>query len=495
MKLIKLPSGLTSRRKQMQQKTVKSYANFKQFVARRTWQVLGTLLLIGFLLILLVRFTQKPETSESVAEVTPRNVEVFVVGENLARESFPGIIENRTTLTLVAQSAGPVKNIHVKEGEKINKGQTLVQQSTSYSGGNVSAVQTQSAAKSAQIAKTAWEGTKQTVDLQRKQADLNSENADELRKIAEKSISDTRTAIDTAENSAEILEDQIEAELAGTADPTVLQGLYGQLFSFQSSLASLRSNVRNLEYTSDTDSASHQLNQVAKDLVYKSTQLQVETSQLQYELARLQLQASRIQESLTRVQSPQSGTVERILIKEGQYVSPGTPVAIISGSKEYVVEIALPGEVATLIDTLQPALLQVGDEWHPQPINAVSSVPTQNKLFEVLISLGEFQAPGISEGDTVEVKLPLLQAHSVEIANLIPLDSVFITSQESYIFLEVDQHAMKKPVELGGIHGNWIEVTSELFQGDKVILNRRIIDDEPVQSTPVFWEELIEERG
>jgi len=216
--------------------------------------------------------------------------------------------------------------------------------------------------------------------------------------------------------------------------------------------------------------------------VYKSTELQLETSKLQKEIADLNYKIAQITANTTRVLAPFAGTVEKVYVQEGEYVSPGTPVAVIQGGETWCIQVPVSGKLAQQIDKTGQLTVKTGDQEIMIPINHVTRAPVNGQLFEVLAVIPEESRVGslVLEDQSYEVELPLLSVSLSEGNSFIPLDAVFVTNTERFVYVVEDGVASKQTVTTGEIIGTSIEITDGLSQDDQVILDRRVVAEQPV---------------
>jgi len=211
------------------------------FIRNNSGIVAGILLFVLFASLISVRIFENEETVETPPEPTPLEVNTLSFGSVQLSERAVGTVKNLESVTLVAQSSGPVQDILVTEGDSVYFGEKLIQQATAYASGNTQDYQVSVAAKNAEIAQETLENTVETVTKQREQADLVKENADELRSISEKAVDDTKAIITLAETQVEYLENAIDA----TNSASTQSSLRASLLSARSTLNSSRSQLRN----------------------------------------------------------------------------------------------------------------------------------------------------------------------------------------------------------------------------------------------------------
>lgn len=453
--------------------------------------IFGSLLVFVGLVVAAIVLKPEPEVAVE-PDVAPLEVSVVRFGDGEISEDTVGRIENKNSLQLVAQSSGPVKSIAVTEGEQVWRGTVLLSQESAYAAGNSAYLQSQIAQENYTLADETLKNTVESVAKTREQADKSRDNTEELRQLSEDAVDDTKSFITTLETQVSQLQEQIDA--AGTtSDKTTLRA---SLLSAQSLLNSNRASLRQLEYEVDTDNPPTSLANIAKDLVYKATEIQLKSAEIQKNIAGLNLKMAQIAAAATQVRSPIEGTVERVFVNEGDYVTPGTPVAVVTGQPKLLLSIGVSGSLAQRVDIDQPLVATIAQQEIALPIAHVSSAPTQGQLYEVLALIPEGMENRVFENESIQVQLPLYSLSLTGGNYYLPLDSIFITNTDTFVYLEESGVAVKKSVEIGEIQGSSVEILSGISPGEVVILDRRVIDKQQV--TPVFLPanpRVIEELG
>jgi hypothetical protein len=156
-------------------------------------------------------------------------------------------------------------------------------------------------------------------------------------------------------------------------------------------------------------------------------------------------------------------------------------VAVLRGNPELCLQISIAGKTAGRIDEQQTLTVKLNAETTIElPINHVSATPVNGQLYEVLAVIPAEYQEAVYENQSVTVALPLYQLSQVGGNHYLPLDSVFVTNTRRFVFVEQDDQAVQKTVETGEIVGSTIEINSGLNDGDQVILDRRVIDGQPI---------------
>lgn len=456
------------------------------FLQKRSLVIAGATLIVFISLITFVQLQSNGQAEEKVQELTPLEVSVMRYGESQVTETAVGTAKNLSSLTLVAQSNGPVAQVKVSEGQEVSKGTCLVQQTTAYGTANAATVQRQIAGKNYELASSSLENTVEVVSKTREQADLVRDNTEELRKLSEKSVDETKDLISLMEEQVEYLEDSIES----APDEATKSELRSGLIAMKGSLNQSRDGLRQLEYQVDTDNPPTKLAEIGKELVYKSTQLQLESAKIQKEIAALNLRAARIQEDATQVKAPISGTIEKVFVSEGEYLNPGTPAVVIKGQEtEMVLEIPVTAALAARVNPAAELRATIAGNTEYLPVAHISQTAVHGQLYEVLTSIPEGLSQFVSQNESIDVELPLYKRTQFTGNSFIPLDSVFVTNTSRYVFVHENGIAVQKEIVTGEIVGDSIEVLTGLSEGEEVILDRRVTSGQKISVEILDWKQ------
>ena len=71
---------------------------------------------------------------------------------------------------------------------------------------------------------------------------------------------------------------------------------------------------------------------------------------------------------------------------------------------------------------------------------------------------------------------------SGDTVQFIPLDAVFVTNTDRFVYVLEDGQAVKRSVTTGDIISSTVEITSGLLPSDVVILNRQVTNGQAVTS-------------
>lgn len=225
------------------------------------------------------------------------------------------------------------------------------------------------------------------------------------------------------------------------------------------------------------------LSNLQKDITLKQLENGQTSLDFGREMSRLQYQLASVQAASMYPASPFAGVVQKIFVRKGQFVSPGTPIATVaSANTTYGVKVSAytTENIARQISLQKPSMVMIGKKAINIIPYFVSTEPVQGNLFAVFFLIPASQSMNIADDSTLAIKLTLEAPSELEQALYIPLDGVYQTAEESLVYLYKNKKAHSKKVELGTIYGSYVQVTKGLTSEDTIILDRSVIDGESV---------------
>jgi hypothetical protein len=357
--------------------------------------------------------------------------------------------------------------------------------STNYQGGNAFSVQRQIAQVQYKNVLDTFKTNKELIAKQRELANKTDENSDKLREISRESLDSTRGLINLNNDILNTLTQQQEDLEALPPSPTndaaILQTkqLRAQLLAGN---LQLENSLRQTEFASSNDNAPALLSDIGRDIALKQLDIQEKALALNKEISRLSLVLSQINEALMFPSAPFSGVVERIYVKEGQALTPGMPIAQVSGDSKSLIAVALLSrEMADGISRAEIATLHLGGRTYESAPFYVSTEATEGNLYSAQFSVPEEFNSEVSDKGYITIDIPMGFPKTGGAVPFIPVDSVFQTQDEAFIFVAKNGKAESKTVSLGQVLGRFVEVKSGLTTGDVVILNRNVIAGDKVK--------------
>jgi len=450
---------------------------------------LVTFLLLIFILLGLIaisNFINKPAPTAEETAIPQKEVKVYSIGTT-PKITVQAVVEKSGVIKVVSLGAGVVQSINVEVGQDVTKGTTLVSMSTNYQGGNVFSVQRQLAQVQYKNVLDTFKTQNELIDKQRELAEKQDENSDELRKISNDSLSSSRSLIELNNSILSTLEaqqtDLENTNVNGANDQAILQTkqLRSQL---QAANNQLNSGLDNAEYSGSDDNPPAEMSNISKEIAIKQLEVQKKALELNKEVSRLSVVLAQINEAIMYPASPVAGKVERIYVRVGQAVNPGTPIAQISGDSNSLIAVALLSrETADAISKSRVSTLHFGSESYEAAPFYVSTDATDGKLYTAQFAIPEEFASRISDKEYILVEIPIDLPNTGSAIPFIPIDSVFQTQDASFVFVAKDGKAQSKKIEIGNVVGRYVEVKKGLSEGDQLILDRNVISGDPVKIT------------
>lgn len=429
------------------------------------------------LLIILGNIIRKPAPDAKETAKIPQKVEVYSLGES-PRVTVTGEIEKSGVVKIVALTPGVVSQINYREGAQVSKGAVLMRLASNYHGGNAMSAQRQLAAVQYQQVLDTYNDQKDIIAKQKESAEKMDTQSSELRKITQDSLSQTEDLIDLNRSIISKLDsnlDVLEADPVTNADLILAtKQIKSQFLGAQSQT---QSALRQAQYQSDDENEPAELSQLQKDITIKQLDLQSKMLDVQKEVSRLQLSLARISEGMTTPAAPFTGVVQRVFVKVGEVVNPGTPLAIVSQTHDDPITIVayVSRDIAQKISTTVPANITIRDEKISLMPHFVSSDAVDTGLYAVYFALPDSFISKVTDKDHAQVSLALTSENTLTTTPYIPIDAVHQTATSAFVFIEQDGKATAKEVKLGTVFGSLVEVTG-LSGQERIILNRDVTE-------------------
>lgn len=450
----------------------KTYA----FVQRKPLLSFFSMLGILLALIALSSFLSRPEPQKE-AEKQLRTVRTYSIGE-APRMSFQAKIEKSGIVTISALTPGVVSYVSVVEGQEVGVGTNLVGIGSNYSGGNVASLSRQLASLQYDNAKTTADLQRETITKQRAIAEKTDENTDRLREITRQSIDETRNLITLNESNLA----SINSQLQNQVDEATRQALLGQRAQLEGALAQLRSGLRNTEYAVGGDNPQAQLSNLSRELTLKQLELQEKAFNLSIESASLQLKIAQVTESTFYPSAPFAGTIERVHVVPGEAVNPGTPLVTLHGDQTLKAVVLVPDTVARNVSKVENSEIIINGKKISILPSHVSKEATDGQLYSVIYQLPPEYQNDATNNSYITVDIPVGYPDTGSAVSYIPLDAVYQSQNNAYIYVLEGTTVRSREVKLGNVFGEFVEIEDGIRTGDKVILNRNVIAGDEVKT-------------
>lgn len=441
--------------------------------------------------------------SKTPDTITPqnqiKNITVFR-STGFPKASFQAKIEKTGIIKIVAQTSGVVQDIPVKNGQQISKGQNVISLATNYNGGNAQSVQSAIAQKQYQNTLDSFGTQVGAIEKQREIANTTADNAQELRDIAEDTANDTRDQINDLSSKINAIETQIQSIQTNIINQTApvptglaptqekLAQLESQKTQLTATINQLRSAQRNTEYQANEDKPPAELSRLQKELTNSQLDIQKKSLETGKEVARLQSALAYISASVMYPVSPFDGTIEKIHVKIGQVVNPGTILATITSTDVTTTATALvPQAVAQQIAIDEKSEIIINNKKIPATPTHISTQATDGQLYSVYFDITGVEQNYISDGDYVTVNIPLGEIKEISTKPptdpLIPVDAIYLTQEKAQLLIVKNGKAEARTVTLGNVYGSYVEVFTGISDTDLVIMDRNVISGDKVKIT------------
>lgn len=459
------------------------YQKTVSFIRRRPFVsfLISLLILLG-LIVTGNMLAPKPKVEQKAEIVKP--IQIYKVGES-PKITLQGKIEKSGVIKITSLVPGVASKINFFEGQIVDKGTILLSLASNYQGGNAASLSRQLSATQNTNTKQTFDTQKEIVRLQRELAHKADTSADELRSITDKSLQDSRDLIDLNQSIINTLNEN-ERELrennsGGINDALILQ-TQQQRAATQAGLNQLRSGLRANEFQTASDKAPAQISDIQKDLALKQLDIQEKALDLSLKISGLQLQIAQVTEAQFYPSSPFAAKIQRVHVKEGQAINPGTVLMTISAIEDPIHAIvSVPQDIAANVSTLEESKVILSKTDLMIRPTLVSTEATEGTLYSIIYTIPDGYISEVVEGGYVAIEIPVGLVSAGGAIPFIPLDSVFQSGSSSFIFVARGDKAESKEVKLGNVFGRFVEVISGLNKGDQVILNRNILAGDKVR--------------
>ena len=434
-------------------------------------------LLLLFALIAAGSFLRKPKAITEIA-VPAKTVSTYSIGSSPTIK-VQAQIEKSGIIKIVALTPGVVSFVNVFEGQEVLKGTTLVGLSSNYQGGNAASVQRELAFATYKNTKDTYDLQKELIKKQREIADKTDANADQLRDITSKSLDETRSLLNLNQGIVSTLnttlQDLESGNVGGANDAQILQTK--QIISqFQSAVSQLQSGLRSAEFQAAGDKPPADLSNLSREAAQKQLDIQEKALSLSLEASSLSLKLAQILEATMYPAAPFDGVIERVYVTPGESVNPGTPLVVIHGAQTLKAIAKVPRDIAQKLSPIDIATITFDDTEYSSAPLYISTEATDGSLYSAIFNIPSDFQNSVSDNEYVIVELPVGMPSTTTSVPFIPIDAVYQSADESYVFIVKNGKAESKKVTLGPIVGSYVQVESGLLKNDEIILTRSVVN-------------------
>lgn len=455
------------------------YKSTTVYIKKKPFTSFFIALFLLFAVIVLSNIFTRPKPQKIVSPAA-KTVSVYTIGE-APKVTFQAKVDKPGVIKIVALSGGVIQDISVSAGDTVTKGEQLFSLSTNYQGGNAQVIGDQIAFAQYKNVLDTFNGQKNAIQKQRDIANSSHDNFSDMQNIATQSAHDTNNLISSNQTVLDQLNTLLAQSQANGASPSSLIPLESQINQLQAAQNQLRAGLSTLQEQTDSTKPPGRLADTQRDLALAQLDIQEKSLVLGKEVSKLQAEIADITAATMFPVSPFAGTVERVYVRLGQQVNPGTPLAELSASDPKNMAIVdVPEAIARKISSLDPSTLYVGKRSYDILPAFIPSEATDGSLFSIMYPLPDDSNTKLSDGEYLTIDIPVGHADTLASVPFIPLDAIYQTQDSNYVFISSNKTATVRAVSIGQIFGNFAEITSGLRSGDEVILNRNIIAGDKV---------------
>ncbi len=412
--------------------------------------------LAGMALTFLITLTAcgKQEQQQGFApQALPVETQSLTVSKLEESSEFLGSLEAQDRVTLAPRVEGRIVQIAVKEGDRVKKGQLIVQLQQTREEAEVNATVSDVNISQANITNAQAQVKSAEAEVARVQAQVEQSKADLRRQEAEVSLA------------------QANIERAKFL---VAEGAESQQF--------LDDRKRDLEAAiAQRDALKQALNASNKALIAAQEGVKAALANVERERAGLSQAQARVQvasENLefNRVVSPINGIVGHIVPKVGDYLEAGDQITTITQNDNLKINIAIPIQQASKLKLGLPVAI-VDSQGNTEVTGKISFIsPRVNSTRQSILAKATVPNNGsLQDEQFVRAKVIWSEKPGV----LVPTSAISRIAGQSFVFvaesMEQDGEtilvAKQKAVKLGDIQGQAYQVISGVEPGDKLIIS------------------------
>ncbi len=431
------------------------------------------------LLILAGNFFFTPKAAPISTGPAVKQAQIYTIG-SVPKVTTQAQIQNSGVITINALSSGVVQSIKVVEGQQVFKNTNLITLSSNYDGASAPGIQLGIVAKQLQQLNDNLPSQKELIQKQREQANSTEQNSSGLKDISAKSIVDLQAIADLNQNMLDTVKTNITNLQALPTDPATTAQIL-QLKQLQNQLQNAQNqthqNILNTQFQTKPSNPPTQLNNLQKEITLKQLDLQEKGLQTTKEIAQLQVALAAVNAALLHPTAPFGAAVQKIMVREGQAVNPGTPLVVLSSNSQNITVIAKVAQtMANQVSQVEDSTLHLGKTNLSLKPSFVSDVATDGLLYSVIYTIPDGFTTNLTDNDYITVDVPVGLPSTSSSIPFVPLDSIFQTRDHSYLYINNHGVVESRSITTGQVLGSFVEIVEGLKSGDQVILNRNVVE-------------------
>ena len=457
----------------------------RTFIQKRPFVSFFITLLLLFLAIVFGNILSTPSKQKGTKEIQAKKVHTYRIG-SAPKVTLQAKIEKSGVINIYAQTGGIVQKVQVTEGNTVEKGTWILSLSSNYQGDDATSISRQISQQQYQFNKDTYQTQKDIIAKQRNIAGQTDVNAEQLRSISAQSIDETNSLISLNQDIISSLDsnlNQYTATNSGGVNDQLILATREMKSQFVAANNGLNEALRLTKYISAEDKPQAEIFRLTKDITFKQLDIQEKTLDLNREISRLQLNLAYIKESLMHPASPVPAVVERVYVHVGQLVNPGTLLATLSATDpEVTAVVSVPLEIAKTVSRMESSTLHIGNTAFSTIPRYISNEATDGQLYTILYSIPNNYWNDVVNAGFIAIDIPIGFANTGKTIPFVPIDAIYQTQDQSYIFTLQHGKAASKSVVLGPVYGRFVQISSGLSDGDEIITDRTVVADDVISS-------------
>jgi membrane fusion protein, multidrug efflux system len=185
--------------------------------------------------------------------------------------------------------------------------------------------------------------------------------------------------------------------------------------------------------------------------------------------------------SLGHVNAPIDGYIDKVEVNEGEYVHDGSVMALLLSLNQVKISVGVPEKFADAVSGEAEALVLIealGEKRNAKIDRLAYGADPQTKTFEATLILDNKDLrirPGMI------VRTQFVTARNPN-ALMVPLFSLVKNDSGMRLFVEKDGVVESRPVQIGGIDGDFVEITNGIEENEAVVVigQKDLVDKQKV---------------
>jgi len=406
-----------------------------------------------------------------------------------------GTIKPERTINLSPKTSGYLKQLLVKEGDRVQQGQVVAYMDDSNLQGQLTQARAQLAQQAANlnkllngnrpedIAQAQAQLTEAQARLQQLEAGNRSEDIAQAQAQLSKAQADLRLAEDDLQRNQSLYREGAISQQTVVQKQSARDVAQASLNQAQAALRLQRRGSRSEEIAQARSQVEQR--QQALNLLRAGTRFEdIAVARAQVESARGALQTIQTQLNDAVIKAPFTGIVTKKYADPGSFVTPTTASSAVEGAaSSSILTLASTYQVVAYLDEANVARVKVGqpvkitaNSYPDRSFNGtVSQVAAQATTtanvtsFEVKVALDATAQQLLKVGTNTEVQFQVGQLNN---AILVPAAAIVLQQDKPGVYIVgPDQKPVFKPVQIGATVDEQTEVKAGLSKDDQVLLS------------------------